>query len=56
MKKMSSKKYKKLLLEEGLDVYDLIDEVIEINGFIGVGIIRLGDSLKDYCYNKLRRK
>ena len=31
---------------------EVIDAVIEINGIIGVGLISLGDDLKNYCYQK----
>lgn len=47
---------KRLVLEEGLQITDLIDVVIELNAFIGVGLISLGDGLKQYCYNKIKKK
>jgi len=31
---------------------EVIDAVVEINGIIGVGLISLGDDLKNYCYQK----
>ena len=31
---------------------EVIDAVVEINGIIGVGLISLGDDLKNYCYEK----
>ena len=33
---------------------DVIDAVIQTNGMVGVGIISLGDNLKDCCYNKIK--
>lgn len=41
-----------LLLNRGLMINAVIDEIIAINGYVGVGIITLGDQLKDYCYNR----
>ena len=35
---------------------EVIDAVVEINGIIGVGLISLGDDLKDYCYNHTKIK
>jgi len=45
---------KQLVLNGNLDLQQLIDIVIELNGFIGVGLISFGDNLKDYCYNKIK--
>ena len=53
---MNKDKIKQLVLDEGLTITDLIDVVIELNGFIGVGLIRLGDDLKDYLYNKIKKQ
>ena len=49
---MDKKEIKRLILEEGLTITYVIDCVIDINGIIGVGLISLGDGLKDYVYNK----
>ena len=51
---MNKEKIKTLVKKEGLTLTDLIDVVVELNGFIGVGLIRLGDDLKDYCYDKIK--
>tara|TARA_R100000808_G_C2154195_1_gene165011 strand:+ start:3948 stop:4211 length:264 start_codon:yes stop_codon:yes gene_type:complete len=40
------------LLAKDFTLTDVIDEVIDINALIGVGIISLGDDLKEYCYAK----
>ena len=53
---MNKNKIKKLVKEEGLDLYDLIDVIVDINAFIGVGLISLGDSLQEYCHDKIKRK
>ncbi len=50
---MDKDKIKQLVTEEGLTITDLIDVVIELNGFIGVGLISLGDDLKKYIYDKI---
>tara|TARA_Y100001938_G_scaffold9364_1_gene11628 strand:- start:1222 stop:1377 length:156 start_codon:yes stop_codon:yes gene_type:complete len=48
---MDKERIKDLVLNEGLTISDLIDVVIDLNGIIGVGLIRLGDDIKDYLYN-----
>ena len=51
---MDKEKIKKLVLEEGLTITDVIDVVVELNGFIGVGLISLGNELQKYCHDKFR--
>jgi len=51
---MTDEEIKKLVLEKGLTITDLIDVVVEINGIIGVGLISLGDDLNNYCRNIIR--
>lgn len=53
---MEKEKIKKLVLEEGLTITDLIDVVVELNGIIGVGLITLGKGLNKYCTDKISRK
>lgn len=53
---MDKKKIKKLVLEEGLTITDLIDVVVEMNGLVGVGLISLGDNLKQYCTDKIPKQ
>lgn len=52
---MEKSEIKKLVLEQGLTITDLIDAVVEINGIIGVGLISLGDGLKAHCYDKIKK-
>tara|TARA_R100001594_G_scaffold44767_1_gene77286 strand:- start:4904 stop:5062 length:159 start_codon:yes stop_codon:yes gene_type:complete len=52
---MNKDKIKDLVLNEGLTITDLIDVVVDLNGFIGVGLIRLGDDLKEYIYDKITK-
>jgi hypothetical protein len=51
---MKKNKIKQLVIDEGLTITDVIDVVVELNGFIGVGLIRLGDDLKEYLYDKIK--
>jgi hypothetical protein len=53
---ITKEQIKKLVLNNGLTITDLIDVVIEINGFVGVGLISLGDNLKEYTYSKIHKK
>lgn len=50
---MTKEEIKKLVLEQGLTITDLIDVVVDLNGFVGVGLITIGDQLKEYCYSKI---
>lgn len=51
---MTKEELKELIIHKGLNLTDMIDIVIELNGYIGVGLITLGDQLKEYCYNKIQ--
>lgn len=48
---MEKEALKKLILEQGLTITDVVDAVVELNGIVGVGLISLGDRLRDYCYD-----
>lgn len=50
--KITNEEVKRLILEEGLILSQVIDVVVEINSYIGVGIYSLGDDLRDYCRSK----
>ena len=52
---MKKEEIKRLVLEEGLTITDLIDVVVEINAIIGVGLITLGEYLKEYTCNKISK-
>lgn len=45
-------KYDDWVINQGLTLEKLMDYVIERNGIIGVGLITLGDYLKDYVLSK----
>jgi hypothetical protein len=50
-KKEIAKQQVTRMLEAGnLTIEDVIDIIIEKNAIIGVGLISLGNQLKDYCY------
>ena len=50
------KKLRDCLIDGDFTLTDVIDEVIDINALIGVGIISLGDHLKEYCYDKIGKR
>ena len=51
--KIDKKEIKRLIEIDGMEITDVIDVVIEVNGIIGVGLISLGEDLKQYCYDKI---
>ncbi len=53
--KITKEEIKDLIINKNLNITEVIDVVIELNGFIGIGLITLGDQLKDYCYSKIKR-
>ncbi len=44
----------KLMVESGLEITECIDAVISLNGYIGVGLISLGERLDKYCQDQIR--
>ena len=53
-KKINKMEIKKLMINNGLTLTDMIDLVVDVNGIIGVGLIRLGDDLQNYCHDKIK--
>lgn len=53
---MKKEEIKKLILEKGLNLSDVIDAVIELNGFVGVGLITLAEQTSDYILQTPKRK
>ena len=47
---IDNEKIKQDVLDGNVTITAVIDAVIEINGFVGVGLITLGNDLQDYCY------
>lgn len=52
--RITKEEIKNLLLNKGLEITDVIDMIVETNGLIGVGLISLGNDLKDYCHKKIK--
>lgn len=38
------------IVKRGMTIEMVIDQVVQANGIIGVGLVTLGDTLKEYCY------
>ena len=51
---MTNEEIRKEVMDGNLTVTDVIDVVVEVNGLIGVGLITLGDDLKEYCWHHSR--
>ncbi|MEI8244386.1 MAG: hypothetical protein WCI51_01070 [Lentisphaerota bacterium] len=54
--KITPEEIEKLILERGLKVEDVIDVVVKLNGFIGVGLISLADDIAGYIRSKIGGK
>ena len=52
---MNKEEIKELVLNQGLTITDLIDVVVDLNGFVGVGLITLGEDLHGYCIDKINK-
>jgi hypothetical protein len=52
---MEKEKLHALLRSEQLTLKDVIDAVIEINAFVGVGVIQLADEVNEYILERIRR-
>lgn len=52
--KITKEQIKELVENHNLELKDLIDVVIELNGFIGVGLISLGDNLQEYVHSQIK--
>ena len=53
---ISAEEIRQLVLNRGLNLTDLLDVVIAENGYVGVGLITLGESLSNYCRSKIRKE
>ena len=40
---------------EDISLYDVVDVVVQSNGFVGVGIVTLADELRDHLYENFTR-
>lgn len=52
--KITKEQITELVENHNLELKDLIDVVIELNGFIGVGLISLGDDLQNYVHSQIK--
>ncbi len=54
--KITKQEIETLILECGLALTDVIDVVVELNGFVGVGFIAFADSISDYIKETPKRR
>ena len=54
--KITKQEIETLILERGLTLTDVIDVVIELNGFVGVGFIAFADSISNYIKETPKRR
>jgi len=52
---MDKKELTALITEGKITLTDVIDIVIELNGFIGVGLISLGEDIQKYIVEKIHK-
>jgi len=46
--KLTDEQIRQMILAGQIELTDVIDAVIDLNGIIGVGLIRLADDVSDY--------
>ncbi|HEY4062309.1 MAG TPA: hypothetical protein VGM30_10435 [Puia sp.] len=51
---MNKEEIKRLILDQGLTAIGLVEAIIEINGYTGIGLLALYKTLKDYCHTKIK--
>ena len=54
-KEITTDQIKQLMIENNLTITKCIDVAIQLNGIVGVGLITLGDQLKEYTHNKIEK-
>ena len=52
---MTKQELTELVKSEQVTVTDVIDIVIELNGFVGVGLISLGEDIEKYIVGKISK-
>lgn len=52
---MDKEQVKDLITKEGLTIEMVIDAIIELNGFVGVGVVSFADNLRQYILNTLKK-
>jgi hypothetical protein len=51
---MKTDKIVKLLVDNDLNIYDVLDATIKENGIIGVGLITLADEIEEYIHSRIK--
>ena len=46
----------KIFIEKDIGIDEVLETMIESNGYVGVGLVTFGDYLKDYVMSKIERK
>lgn len=52
-KTITNEEVKELILKHGLTIQQVIDVVIDLNKFVGVGLITLADQLTKHIHSKI---
>ena len=50
------KKIAEIFIENDIGIDEVLETMIESNGYVGVGLVTFGDYLKDYVMSKIERK
>ena len=48
--KITKEEIQILISERKMNIIDVIDVIVELNGLCGVGLITLGNALRQHCY------
>jgi hypothetical protein len=51
---MNKEELRRIILENDIQITDVIDILTEENGVVGLALIKLGQQLKEYCYDKIK--
>ena len=46
----------KIFIENDIGIDEVLETMIESNGYVGVGLVTFGSYLKDYVMSKIERK
>ena len=45
----------KIFIENDIGIDEVLETIIETNGYVGVGLVTFGDYLRDYVMDKIKR-
>jgi hypothetical protein len=45
----------KIFIENDIGIDEVLETMIETNGYVGVGLVTFGDYLRDYVMDKIKR-